>query len=449
MAESETTAPARLTVDWQNPSYLDETSLDAEARRVFEVCSTCRRCEMLCDSFPRLFELADRSADEISSAPFERFAPVADACTLCDMCYPVCPYVPPHVYAVDFPSLMVRCRAREAKAGKTGRVARELRKTDRNGRLMTSVAPLVNWASRPGNALPRHILQWTTGIHRDSELPRAHSESFSRQAKVAPAARVADAPAAGRKAAIYATCFVEYHNPGIGLAARAVLARNGVETEIVYPECCGMPQLEEGDMEDVTRRARRVAAKLGGFLDDGYDVVTLVPSCALMLKTTWPQYLPGDKAVARLATNAFDICEYVVALARSDGLAGGLTALDGGIALHLACHARAQGLGAKSAVMLRLIPGCDVMITEGCSGHGGTWGILKENFDTSMRMGERVMRQTAESGRRYFASECPLAGDRIAHGMPRVTGPAGNATPPRQGPFHPIELLAMSYGLTS
>ena len=29
---------------------------------------------------------------------------------------------------------------------------------------------------------------------------------------------------------------------GIGLAARAVLARNGVETEVIYPACCGMPQ---------------------------------------------------------------------------------------------------------------------------------------------------------------------------------------------------------------
>ena len=444
MADSDTNGSGRLAIDWQDPSYLDSDDLDAEARRVFEVCSACRRCEMLCESFPRLFELADRDPGGIASAPFERFAPVADACTLCDMCYPVCPYAPPHAYAVDFPSLMVRCRAREAKTGKVGRMVRELRKTDRNGRLMASVAPIVNWASRPGNAVTRTILEWTAGIHRNSELPRAHSEAFTRQAKTTPASPAADAPAAGRKAVIYATCFVEHHNPAIGLAARAVLARNGVETEIVYPECCGMPQLEEGDLEDVTRRARRVATELGRWMDDGYEVVTLVPSCALMLKTTWPQYLPGDKAVDRLAANAFDICEYVVALARTDGLADGLTPLDGGIALHLACHARAQGVGAKAAVMLRMIPGCDVMIAEGCSGHGGTWGILEENFDASMKVGERVMRQTAESGRRYFASECPLAGDRIAHGMP---SPTGNAPVPRQGPFHPIELMAVSYGM--
>ena len=448
MTPNDTTAPARLAVDWQDPAYLDAAALEAEERRVFEVCSACRRCEMLCDSFPRLFALADRTPGGLASVPAERFAPVADACTLCDMCYPVCPYAPPHVYAVDFPSLMVRCRAREAHTGKSGRAARELRKTDRNGRLMSSVAPIVNWASRPGNRLTRPALEWVAGVHRDSELPRAQRAPFSRQARIAPPAPAAGAPAAGRKAVLYATCFIEYHNPSIGLAARDVLARNGIETAVVYPECCGMPQLEEGDVEEVTRRARRVAEELGLFLDDGYDIVALVPSCALMLKTTWPQYLAGDAAVARLAENTFDICEYMVAIARSDGLAAGLSPLPGGVALHLACHARAQGVGAKAAVMLRMIPGCEVMIAEGCSGHGGTWGILKENFDTSMKVGERVMRQTARSGRRYFASECPLAGDRIAQCMHVVSG-SGSPAPPSQGPLHPIELLAISYGRPS
>ena len=70
------------------------------------------------------------------------------------------------------------------------------------------------------------------------------------------------APAAGRKAVIYATCFVNYDNPGIGEAAQAVLARNGVETEVIYPQCCGMPQLEAGDLSKVAGAARHVAAGL-------------------------------------------------------------------------------------------------------------------------------------------------------------------------------------------
>ena len=83
------------------------------------------------------------------------------------------------------------------------------------------------------------------------------------QAAETPPSVDASAPAAGRKAVLYATCFVEYNNPGIGRAAQRVLAKNGVETEVVYDACCGMPQLERGDIAEVCRRARRVAATLG------------------------------------------------------------------------------------------------------------------------------------------------------------------------------------------
>ena len=47
-----------------------------------------------------------------------------------------------------------------------------------------------------------------------------------------------------------------YNNPDIGVAARTVLAHNGVETEVVYPRCCGMPQLERGDVARVAEHAQ-------------------------------------------------------------------------------------------------------------------------------------------------------------------------------------------------
>src|SRR3546814_1537235 len=51
---------------------------------------------------------------------------------------------------------------------------------------------------------------------------------------------------ARRKAAIYATCFVNYNSPDIGVAAQKILAHNGVSLRVDYPGCCGMPRLEYG-----------------------------------------------------------------------------------------------------------------------------------------------------------------------------------------------------------
>ena len=433
---------SRPTIDWEAPAFMDAGALDGELRRVAGVCHTCRRCEDLCESFPRLFDLID-GAGGVGAVKRADFESVGAACTLCDMCYPVCPYTPPHVHAVDFPALMVRQRSHALRDGKVGPLERALGQTDRNGRVLGAFAALANWAARRGNRLTRRLMEALAGIHRDAVLPRFHARSFSRRANTSPPPVNESAPAAGRKAVLYATCFVEYNNPGIGHSAQGVLAKNGVETKIVYDECCGMPQLERGDIAEVCRRARRVAAALGPWIDRGWGVIAPIPSCALMMKTTWPQYLPDDPAVARLADHTSDISEYVVGIARSEGLAEGLAPLDGDVALHQACHARAQNIGAKAAVMLRMIPKSNVLMMQRCAGHGGTWGVMKQNFETGMTVGEPVIRQAAESGRAYLASECPLAGDHIVQGMERFGGGRAHAT----RAHHPIELLAKSYGV--
>ena len=93
-----------------------------------------------------------------------------------------------------------------------------------------------------------------------------------------------------------------------------------------------------------------------------------------------------------LAEATCDASEYIVDIAKTHGLAGDLQPLDGPITLHIACHARAQNMGAKAAEMLRLIPDTEVKVIERCSGHGGTWGIKKQNFEIGMKIGKPVIR---------------------------------------------------------
>jgi glycerol-3-phosphate dehydrogenase subunit C len=206
-----------------------------------------------------------------------------------------------------------------------------------------------------------------------------------------------------------------------------------------------MPQLERGDLARVAEQAKRVAGEMAGWIDRGYDIVALTPSCALMLKFEWPLILPDDQAVKRLSEATFDITEYVVDIARKDGLAEGLQPLPGGVALHMACHARAQNVGHKAAEMLRLLPEADLQVIERCSGHGGSWGILKDNFEVALKIGRPAARQAAEGGKTYLASECPLAGVHLLQTLERLEGAAG----PADGrAHHPIELFARAYGLS-
>ena len=115
MSEGSLGAPIRHTIAWQDADFTNPEKLDAELRRVFDICHGCRRCFNLCDSFPRLFDLIDATPGEtLDEVPSKDFKPVVDACTLCDMCFMTkCPYVPPHEFDLDFPHLMLRYRVAE------------------------------------------------------------------------------------------------------------------------------------------------------------------------------------------------------------------------------------------------------------------------------------------------------------------------------------------------
>jgi glycerol-3-phosphate dehydrogenase subunit C len=443
MREGSLEAPTRHPIDWQNPEFYDAAKLEEELRRTFDICHGCRRCFNLCESFPKLFDLIDAApSGELDTVKTSDFQPVIDACTLCDMCFMTkCPYVPPHHFELDFPHLMLRARAVEAAQGRVGFADKQLAETDRNNGLAGLAGPLANWATSEKNIFGRAALEVVAGIHHEAALPPFAFNPLTRRA-LTPPARNMSAPAKNRRAVIYATCFGNQNLPEIGEAALRVLAHNGVEVEVLHPGCCGMPKLEQGNLAAVAENAHKVAAAFLPYIERGYDVIGLVPSCVLMAKFEWPLIVPGNADIEKLSKSIFDVSEYIVDIARKEGLAEGLSPVPGGVAVHLACHARAQNMGQKAAEMLRLIPDMDVQVIERCSGHGGAWGCKTENFEIALKQGKPVARQARQSGKSCVTSECPLAGMHIYQGMQRIDSDA----PMPALASHPIMLIAQAYG---
>ncbi len=428
--------PEREPLALDSPAFWDEEALDAEMRRQFDVCHGCRRCFNLCDSFPRLFDLIDESETlELDSVASSGFRDVVGACTLCDMCFMVsCPYVPPHEFRIDFPRLMLRARAIDFRNRQVSWVDRQIAKIDRNGRLAGLGAGVANVLLR--QRWIRVIMEWVAGIDRRADVPRYVWRTLTNRWRKP--VRPPDAVPAKRKAVVYATCFVNYNTPSVGEAALSVLARNGVDVVLRYPRCCGMPQYEQGDVEQVRRTAVRTAREFVPLIDEGRTVIALTPSCALMLKSEWPALAPDDENVSKLAAATRDIDEYVMEIADAGDLAPGLQPIEGGVTVHLACHSRAQNIGPKAAQMLRLIPETDVTVVERCSGHGGLWGMKKQWFDTAVKHGRNATSAAIRADRPNLAAACPLAGMHLSQSMRLKGSPAPVAR-------HPIEFVAAAY----
>ena len=172
------------------------------------------------------------------------------------------------------------------------------------------------------------------------------------------------------------------------------------------------------------------------------QIVALTASCALMMKFEWPLLLPENEGVKALSAATRDISEYMVDMSRSFGLAPGLHPVPGGITLHHSCHSRAQNMGPKSADMLRLIPETKVDIVERCSGHGGTFGVMRSTRPLAIKVGRPAAKQVAQKDNAEICSDCPLACKHL--GQLLETEPASKQTP-RQS--HPIEILARAYGV--
>ncbi|HXQ46895.1 MAG TPA: hypothetical protein VN806_09780 [Caulobacteraceae bacterium] len=437
-------APLRHPIAWQDESYYDLGAIETEMERVFDICHGCRRCFNLCDSFPILFDLIDQGpTGEVDGVAKGDFAKVAEACTLCDMCFMTkCPYVPPHPFDVDFPHLILRHRAAKRRAGEKDFVRDQLGETDRNGKLAAPIAGVANWATDKRNRPVRKAMDAIAGIAADAPLPRYHGKTAERLLREPPPANPKGPAFGQRKALLYATCFADYNEPETAVAAARSLAKLGAQVRLDYPGCCGMPKLESGDLAAVAKSAERVAAHFAPLIAAGHDVVALTASCALMLKFEWPLILPENPDVARLAAATRDLGEYVVEVVRAHGAPEGLKPVPGGVTLHHACHARAQAMGIKSAEMLRLIPDTKVDVVERCSGHGGTFGVMKATREHALRVGRPTSRLVAQKENAALCSDCPLA---CRHLGAMVDAEPGGGAPLRQS--HPIEIFARALGV--
>jgi Fe-S oxidoreductase len=420
-------------LDLSRPEFWDLGKVDKEMRRVFDVCAGCRRCLPLCPSFKVLFDRIDVEAvdGDVDKLPKTDLKEVVDLCYQCKLCYNHCPYTPPHRWAIDFPRLMLRARAAEARQHGVTVQDRMLGNADLVGKVGSLTAPLSNWMNEL--AVHRAFMQAVTGIHKDRRLPKFHRPTFSSWFKsTAKPAAAEGGRTASRKVALFSTCTVEYNAPAVGRAAVRVLERNGVDVSVPVQRCCGMPYLDGGAVDQCKALIRDNVRTLAEAVREGREIVSPGPTCSYMLKQEYP-WLDGSEDARLVSANTRDLFEYLGRLQAEGALDRSFTRPVGRVTYHVPCHLRAQNIGVKSADVLRAIPGTTVDVVEKCSAVDGTWGFKTQYFELSMKVARPLFDAVRTGGAAAVATDCPLAALQISQ---------GTGTEPR----HPIQLLAHAYG---
>ncbi|WP_146416851.1 FAD-binding and (Fe-S)-binding domain-containing protein [Haloarcula hispanica] len=256
--------------------------------------------------------------------------------------------------------------------------------------LGSAFAPLSNLATKVPGA--RTVLEKAVGIAPDRTLPTFRRTTlqdwFDERGPQVPADE------AERQALLFPDTYTNYSHPEVGKAAVRVLEAAGVHVQLANRTDSGRPAHSKGFLDQSRATARDNVDALVPAIEEGWDVVLVEPSDAVMFQSDYLDLLSGEDAET-LAANAYGVCEYLDTFRLDQGAdwdAPGET-----LTYHGHCHQKATKKDHHAVGVLRRA-GYDVdPLDSGCCGMAGSFGYEAEHFSMSKAIGSILFDQIGES----------------------------------------------------
>lgn len=363
------------------------------------------------------------SSDEFTTPEFKR---VANLCFNCKQCQLECPS------NVNIPQMMIEAKAAYVAAHGLGQTDWILSRAHSFGALGSLISMASNWAIN--SPLARWLIEKTMGISRMRKLPAFARRSFLRQARREWLQK--PSLAGPEKPVIYfVDHYANYHDPELARAFVSILRHNRIPVYVPpRQQASGMAMISAGDLDAARELARENIRELADWAREGCSIVCTEPAAALCLKQEYPMLLDHPD-VETVANQVIEAGAYLEQLHAAGRLRKDFSPLDLHVGYHTPCHLRALDRGTPLQNLLGLIPEMRVStIEEGCSGMAGAWGLAKQNFRDSLRIGWGLITRMRAGDLSAGATECSSC---------KMQMEQGTGTPT----IHPLKLLALSYGL--
>ncbi|WP_132059335.1 FAD-binding and (Fe-S)-binding domain-containing protein [Halorussus amylolyticus] len=355
----------------------------------------------------------------------EFMAEVMDLCIGCKGCARDCPS------EVDMAKL--KAEVEHANHEKNGASVRErlFAEVGRLNAIGSALAPVSNWASKLPGA--RFVMEKTVGIASERSLPTFHRESLTEWFEKRGGPRVSESEAT-RTVALFPDAYTNYNHPEAGKAAVRVLEAAGVRVRI--PEgvtSTGRPAHSKGFLDKSRERAETNVSALAPKVEDGWDVVLVEPSDAVMFQSDYLDLLGETPDANRVAASTYGIMEYLDAFDLTESL--DLAAPEETLTYHGHCHQKATKKDHHAAAVLDAA-GYEVdALDSGCCGMAGSFGYEAEHYSMSRAIGEILFEQVEDSD-----------GDTVVAPGASCRTQLGDWEGTREEPPHPIEKVAEAVG---
>ncbi|MEQ1825092.1 MAG: FAD-linked oxidase C-terminal domain-containing protein [Pirellula sp.] len=360
----------------------------------------------------------------IMAAESDEMKAIADLCFHCHQCRIDCPA------SVDIPKLMLEIKAQYTATNGLRISDRVLSRLDLLCGLASRFPMASNWAME--NRYLRWMLEKTTGIAQGRRLPRIAKQPFMRWAHRNRLTR--PNRGAGRKVLYLVDHYANWNNPTVGIALAQILQHQNVEVYVpTWQSVTFMTKIVMGDIEKVRRMIAPQVRQLAESVRQGYQILTTEPTAALCLKNEYVHILDNEDA-RLVAANTWEAGQYLCQMHANNELELDLKPLTTTVMYHTPCHLRALDPAHSGMQLLSLIPGLTVHHADaGCSGMAGMFGIRRQTYRTSLRVGWGLISKMQDTTAQIGSTECSTCKLQMEQGIDKPT-------------VHPLALLAYAYG---
>ena len=360
---------------------------------------------------------------EIQSLSSDAVRAIADTCFNCHQCRIEC------AAGVDIPAMVLELKAAHVAANSLGFAPWLLSRVDTLSAIGGACAPLANRAIASPRA--RWLMEKLLGIAQGRKLPPFTGNRLMRWATRRGLTR--PSRRSGPRVLYFLDTYARRHDPMLAQAFVSVLERNGIGVFIDPRQVAsGMPMVSEGDVNGARKLARTNVRVLAEAVRLGYRIVCTEPSAVTCITHDYPRFVDDDD-MARVVAATCDASTFLWELHREGRLQLDFHPVPGRILYHAPCHVRAAGGARPAEHLLRLIPELSVeAVDRGCSGMAGTFGLARDRYRASLRVGLGLVTAMRGAGIEAGATECSACRIQMEQGTTKPT-------------VHPVKLLAKAY----
>ena len=273
------------------------------------------------------------------------------------------------------------------------------------------------WLVRFGSTNPlSRLLLGKFGVDARAPMPVFTARSFTGWMADHAAMRSAGSRSRlTKKVIFFPGCYVNDYDPQVGSDLVFLLEKAGCDVIVPDFECCGLPMIANGFFDDARTAAGRNVRLLAEAASGDIPILTVCPSCQLMLKQEYAEYFPDLEGHSALVPRIQDACEFLIWLLESGELSLDLREDATRLIYHAPCHLRAQGTGKPGLDLLRMAGAQVEDARAGCCGISGSYGFKKEKYDVAATVGSDLFRAVRESAAERCVTECGTCRLQISH----------------------------------